>query len=202
MRASQFWPEVQCRLVSADDAIGFRYAYESEGEKLESDRLSLYDAVPPDVVQLKAKLYEGESVTGYVNRSDPAIAILSREDSKNEALLRILLELFLFAFCSGLTAARLTGMDKWTVARAGREKKPSPVTKFCEFTVYTGLICSFVCCALVFLVNMPAPVLLQGFMYLGLTPFVRLALLMIYTTIRNFILIFTGGEPTAKQRYS
>ncbi|MGB0578383.1 MAG: DUF3592 domain-containing protein [Limisphaerales bacterium] len=191
MRASQSWPEVECQPLDASSQSGFHYAYEFEGQRFESDRLSLFVARPGNLQELQKKFRRGESVTGYVNPSDPGTAVLSRDDPNDESIARIVLGLFVIAFCSGVTAAWLSGMDKWTAAKAGREKKVLPITRFCECTVYTTLINSFVSIFFIVLLSVPGSFVAKTFMYLALTPFVLLGLLMIYSTIRNFVLIFT-----------
>lgn len=133
-------------------------------------------------------------MTGYVNPSDPDVAVLYRDDPNDENLGRIVLGLFVIVFCSGVTAAWLSGMDKWTAAKEGREKKVSPVTRFCECTVYTTLINSFVGVFLVVFLTIPGPFLMKAFVCLALTPFVLLGLFMVYSTFRNFMLIFTESN--------
>jgi hypothetical protein len=202
MRASQSWPEVECQPLDPTNGSGFHYAYEYGGQHFESDRLSLFDSPPTNLKELHKKFRQGESVTGYVDPSNPRTAILSRDDPPNdERLTRIIVGLVVIVFCGGVTAAWLTGMDKWTAAKAGREKKVSPITRFCECTVYTVLINSFVgIFGLVFL-KVPGSFLMKAFLYLVLTPFGLLGLLMIYSTFRNFMLIFKEeSSKTAKRR--
>lgn len=194
IRASQSWPEVECRPIHTAGQVGFRYAYEFEGQRFESDRLSLYESPPENLQEMQDKFRRGESVTGYVNPSDPGLAVLSRHDVNDETFGRIILGLFAVVFCSGVTAAWLTGMDKWTAAKAGREKKISPITRFCESVVYATLVNAFVCVIFVFSSIGSPPFLIKAFIYLVATPFTLLGLFMIYSVFRNFMLMFTENR--------
>jgi hypothetical protein len=191
IRASQSWPEVECRPLDTASDSDLHYTYEFAGQRFESDRLNLFASPPENLTKLQEKFRRGEPVTGYVDPSNPDIAVLSREDSHNESLGRIVLGLFVIVFCSGVTAAWLTGMDKWTAAKAGRGKRVLPITRFCECTVYATLVNSFVSVFFFVFLSVPGSFLVKAFSLLLLIPFALLGLLMIYSTSRNFALIFT-----------
>jgi len=197
IRSSQSWPEIECQPLAATGHPGFHYTYEFEGQRFESDRVSLLDAPPGNIEELRKKFRRGETVTGYVNPSQPGMAVISRADPDDEGLGRAILGLFVIAFGSAVTAAWLSGMESWTAAKAGREKKVSPIARFCECTIYTALVNSFVGIFVVVLLTVPAPFLMKAFMYLVLTPLALLGLLMIYATFRNFVLIFKEAGPSA-----
>ena len=191
MRASQSWPEVACAPIAAKNQAELRYSYEFNGVRHESERLSLYKSPPKNLEELREKFRRGETVTGYVNPSDPTVAVLSRHDANDESLGLVVMGIVVVVFCSGFAAAWLSGMDKWTAAKAGREKKVSPVTRFCECVVYATLVNSFVGIFFVVIANIEGELPIKAFMYLFLTPFALLGLLMIYAVFRNFMLIFT-----------